>query len=293
MPTIFREPVTINGMEFNITSQTQIDIMEGWDDTPGVDAIIVPNGGGHGAVSGGLWTKKEKYITLGGMIHRPSRAEAQQAREQLIAAIDNGAVEIERVTPDGTLYVVARLYDKMGFDWPVEEGFRFVAPMVMLDPHKYVRDATVVTIVAFTGEDWYRIYDQSPDWSRTYTQSPDWSRTYQTDGSTQPTIASVENGDAVSRRLQFEVTGPLTAGDWRIVNETTGESMWLDLTVAAGQSIIIDVFNNKATLNGGDVTSYVYGSWLSMAPGSNNFRLLVGTSPSTATMTITAYKARR
>jgi hypothetical protein len=163
MPTIFREVVRVsaNGitLTFNSDSTTQCDIMDGWGNTPSVDSIIVPNGGAAGAVSGGPWLDKEKYMTLGGAVVRPSRAASLTFANDMRAMFRPGStLRIERDTPIGTLFTDARVYDIVTIDETVDEGFRWVVPVVALDPYKYSGVALTGQAGVFAGAPYFRAY---------------------------------------------------------------------------------------------------------------------------------------
>lgn len=162
MPTIFREVVRVSNavgtLTFNQDSLTQCDIMDGWGNTPGVDSIIIPNGGAPGAVSGGPWLDKEKYMTFGGAVVRSSRAASLQAADDIRSMFRPGStLRIERDTPVGTLFMDVRVYDSVIIDETVDEGFRWIAPVSALDPYKYSGSLTGQAGV-FAGAPYFRAY---------------------------------------------------------------------------------------------------------------------------------------
>lgn len=55
----------------------------------------------------------------------------------------------------------------------------------------------------------------------------------------------------------------------RITNLTTGQELTYTGRVSVGQTLVIDMLNQTATLNGKNVLQNVGGSWMSFAPGIN------------------------
>lgn len=95
-------------------------------------------------------------------------------------------------------------------------------------------------------------------------------------GSFAPSLVVTSEGDATSRKLVFDVTGPLTKGDWQLLHENTGDQLTVDLGLTAQQTVRFDCHAQTATLNGSPIDSLVFGDWLTLEPGSNTYRLTAG-----------------
>ena len=79
----------------------------------------------------------------------------------------------------------------------------------------------------------------------------------------------------------------LAAGDWLLVNETTGEKLWAYTTIVSGGVISVDMMNIKALQDGYDITHLIFGDWFGLVPGINTIRLYAGPDSSTAYAEIT------
>jgi hypothetical protein len=170
---------------------------------------------------------------------------------------------------------------------------RFTIPVVCPEGMKYALDPLTGVLGVFTGESWFREYAGTPA-ARTYLLSGGrWVRTYEqatASGPYPPSVTLTSGGDARSRRVTVEVNGPLAIGDWWLLNESTGEQLWVDVALLEGQQLVLDMAARTARLDGAPVDHLVYGDWLSLAPGANLFRLVSG-SASDAFATVTALPA--
>lgn len=83
------------------------------------------------------------------------------------------------------------------------------------------------------------------------------------DGST--TVVSIDSIDYV--RPVWTVTGP--AVDPSLSNSTTSETIYYSGTVTSSQTLVIDMQNKTAKLNGTSVVRNVSGNWVKFSPGNN------------------------
>lgn len=86
-----------------------------------------------------------------------------------------------------------------------------------------------------------------------------------------PTTITVDSIDRVYPI--WEVTGPVT--DPVIEVTTTGTALTYTGTITASQTLIIDMFNKTAKLNGTSVVSNVSGDWVYLTPGDNQVNFTV------------------
>lgn len=164
----------------------------------------------------------------------------------------------------------------------------FSLPLVAADPWKYGAQTLTGSVGAYTGDSWYRTYQPSTDgsgapvspWYRRYVfEAGVWVRRYVQDQpmSARPeSVTFTSDGTVVSDRVTVEVSGPLEAGDWYLVNESTGEQMSADVGLIEGQSLLFDCHTKTLTLNGTPVPELFLGDWLTLAPGTSVFRLRTG-----------------
>lgn len=265
--------------------------IDGWYGTAAPRAELEENGAIGGAIAVGPWEPAEAYYTLSGLIHSTDRQLLLDYRRQLLAALPAGRDMPLVVIGNGEdidLTVYVRRYDKpdINFDG---HNLVFSYPLVASDPYKYGSDLLEQQMGVFTGSAWFRTYlvDTAPTPDLYYrVHSVDLVpfpnlhyRTYeQADESSEfpPAAILTSTGDSTSRRVVARATGPLTRGDWAIVNEATGAAIWADLDLAPGQTARFDSLTQTATLDGAAIDSYVFGDFLTLEPGVNTYRLIAG-----------------
>lgn len=84
-------------------------------------------------------------------------------------------------------------------------------------------------------------------------------------GPTGPTVLDVESIDNVYP--VWEVTGPATNPQLSVL--TTNTTIQYNGSVTSTQTLVIDMFNKTATLNGASVIGNVSGDWVDFKPGEN------------------------
>ena len=84
-------------------------------------------------------------------------------------------------------------------------------------------------------------------------------------GPTGPTVLDVESIDNVYPI--WEVTGPATNPQLTVL--TTNTTIQYNGSVTSSQTLVIDMFNKTATLNGASVIGNVSGDWVDFKPGEN------------------------
>jgi hypothetical protein len=273
----------------------KITQFDGWFDGVEPDAVFVKNGGGAGAVASGPWVANEKAYVLGGRIF----CESDQIglfRRLLLAALPYNAEAAITVLgngldPDQQLFVRCTSKPTM----TAGAGLYFTFTLTALDPFRYGLDPLIGSVGVYTGQTWYETYSQpSTTWVETYSGSGSaWWETFQQAIATGPYpdgLTLTSSGDAASRRGTVTVTGPLTLGDWWLLNEATGDRLWADLALDVGQAMTFDCQRELATIAGADITSLVGGDWLTLEPGGNLYRLVAG-SQSNAFATFSTLEA--
>jgi hypothetical protein len=277
--------VRIPGLpDFNDTDRDLIvEDVGGYMDGPTPIPVLVPNGGGVGAVAVGDWAPAEDYLTVNGWIFSDAAALAgfrrvlldafTSATEAPLVILGNG-VDIDK-------QMFVRLYDRRTIS-QVDDRLAFSLPLVAPDPYKYALEPLSGQMGVFTGQSWFRDYALAGTrWVRTYTLTGGrWVRSYERrlpSGPFPTSLTLTSDGDMTSRRVTAAITGPLTAGDWWLVNEATGERLWVEVGVTADQTLVLDMRARTARLNGALMDHLVFGDWLSLAPGGNTYRLVSGT----------------
>lgn len=315
--------IRIPGMaDFNDIGQNDRVITDwgNWDSIAPPVPVIVRSGGVAGAVGSGDWAPAEEYYTLSGFVRTPQVNHWALKRQLLAAFRKDRSVPLVRLGGVGEpdLQVWVRLYDRPSLP---SDGYRlaFTFPLVALDPYKYGLQWLTGEVGVFTGQSWFEAYsnttvagaastyDASTYDSATYDGAgglTGWRREYTYNGSKwvlryrqavpagpyPQSLTILSEGDASSQRITAAVTGPLDLGDWWLLNEATGARLWADTALDVGQTITFDCMAKLATLDGSDISSTVYGDWLTLEPGANTFRLVAGRQ-SDATASVSALPA--
>lgn len=274
-----------------------VESLDGWDDTATTDSVFVGNGGGPGVCTSGEWLQTEGYLTVTGIIQAPP--EAQQIFRSLLLAGLPATSDVPLIVTGGSWDADKQAFVRR-FDKPTiarrRNYMRFTVPLIMADPLKYGLVPIAGTMGVWVGESWFGTYtDQgSGIWTRGYGfDGTHWVRTFRQfveEGAWPDAYTLTSEGDVTSQRLTVSVQGPLSAGDWWLINETTGARMWVAADVADGAELVLDCFNKTATLNGTSVDHLVYGDWLTLEPGGNTYRLLAS-AQSAGSATVTALPA--
>lgn len=262
-------------------SAFKITAFDGWYATAKPRAELLPSGVSHGATAVGPWDFAEAYYTLSGVIRSADRATLLGYRRDLLAALP--AAGASPITVLGNDEDVDLLVDVRRYDQPdirvVANNLMFTFPLVAVDPFKYAATALSASMAAFNGSDWFATFEidgGGDDWldlgADTYLLA------FETDSSAAADQAAVlfSPGDALSRRLTFTVTGPLDQGDWFLLHENTGQRLYADLALTAAQTLTFDCYAQRATLNGSEVDTLVFGDYLTLLPGDNTYRLVTG-----------------
>jgi hypothetical protein len=284
-------PITVGALVFN-AGDTRFTAtgFENFRAVAKPRAELVPAGGAAGAVAIGPWDDSEAYYTLTGRIFASSQADLLTYRMQLLDALpattDSPVIVGDYDGVDRAVYV--RLYDRPDITIRGND-LRFSFPLVGLDPLKYGITGEGGTMGVFIGDEFYQsfTYDAAPTPDDAYlpftldtAPTPDDAYFVFTQvvasGPFPPAVVLNSTGDAVSRRLTIVATGPLTQGDWKLINERTGNELWADVELVAGQSVVFDNYTQTATMEGSNIDNLVFGDWLTFEPGFNTYRLVAG-----------------
>lgn len=263
--------------------------LDGWFGVAQPRSELAPEIAGDGATAIGPWDFNEAYYVLRGLYRADDQSTLLAFRAQLLAALPaNADVPITVLSDYRDQVAYVRLYDKPEID---VKGtiLTWTMPLVATDPWKYSAEALTGQFGVFTGSNWYMAFSVNtvPNPDRYYAPfvldtAPSPDRAYmtfiqqQSTSAYPPAAVLTSDGDITSRRLKFEVTGPLVQGDWKIVHEQSGNELWVDIGLTSGQSIILDCYAQSATLAGASVDNLVFGDWPTLLPGANTYRLVAG-----------------
>jgi hypothetical protein len=265
MTTIYRDLVDVGGFIFNtptpIYYDFRIDEMAGWFDGPEVDAVISEFGVADGG-SPGFFPAKSKYVYVQGYVLFQSRAEGEQVKTIIGTAFPrNTDIEVIRHSPTPTKMTMRRA-GRIEFPQDLPEGIRFVVPLVATDPFRYsINDATI-SIGISTPDESGRVYP------RTYPL--EYLGVVGGGGNLGENFQNVGNANSYPVSV---INGPLSAGGWQLINETTGQRLTFNVSLTETQFLEIDHGSHTLKMNGYPYIAPAEGDWWPLIPGNNFIRL--------------------
>ena len=298
MTTIFKDPVTINGLAFNNGvadangCKFYIDQLDGWDETADVQTQVTSFGYSDGVEAANRWPLSEKYLQVGGYITVPSRTAAFYARQELVTNLKADDELVVLRTSPIPQEALCRRASKIEYPQNLEKDGAMRFLFTLMQPWPYKVDPTVFTgdAAPFAGGAYYRTYDPTGHW-RTYDSVGHW-RVYTPEfadpTSTEPQLITFINlGDSDAYPV-FTVHGPLLAGTWYLLHEETNTQLGFTLDLSTGQDLVIDMLNKTAYIGDGSVDYYLDGDWIHASPGTNTYRLISGATDDNAGFSIAA-----
>lgn len=284
MTTIYRDQVNIGDFVFNTDTPLyydfRIDSIAGWDDGPDLDINISDYGVADGG-SAGFFPAKAKYMQIEGYVECGNRVGMEDVKTILSQAFPrNIDIVIQRLSPVPKQMTIRRAgkieypHDEDGY----EDALRFVVQVVAPDPFRYSTAETILTTGISTPDESGRIYP------RVYPLVYDPVAGADT-GNLGVSFTNV--GSASSYPITI-VEGPVSAGGWQVVNDTTGQRLTFDISVGAGQTLEIDHANHSLRFNGYPFSSRAEGEWWPLIPGENFIRLTSSVFDAAASLEIHA-----
>lgn len=286
MSTIYKDAVTLGDLLLNdvVNGQYPIycDILDGWKNTADISVIITEQGISDGAVWAPRFPAKEKYLNLGGYYIAPDRVTAETVMDYLVREIQINA-EMTLIRYETTpKKMTVKLASAIQFDHSkVKEGFRFLCTLVAVDPNKYGLDLITASGSASTGQS-----TGGRSYSKVY------PLVYTGTANIGAGTVVINNVGTTPSPPMSRITGPITTG-WSLNNNTTGERLSFDRSLAAGEVLEIDHKNHTAMVSGSNVVASKRGTWWDIEPGINNIVLSVTEQNPTAQFTVTAASAWR
>lgn len=287
--TIFRDKLTIGTWTFNDPSnmpagvtQLGVNILDGWDDTMPVQALVTPRGSRDGDVPSDHFPARSRVVTLSGWMYCTSRTAARVAWTNLVAnafPLDTD-LTLTRYEPDVVKQLTVRRAGSIELPPATNltgPHFRFLVPLMAFDPLKY---ASTVDINATTG-----VAGQSSGGIVVPIKVP----IVFTAASGQLNQINAFNAGSYATRPVATFAGPLPTG-WHWDNTTTNSSLALDVSLGAGDSLILDHAAETATLNNTLISPAIIGSWWPIITGPNVLKLFGDFDPG-ATVTVTGRSA--
>jgi hypothetical protein len=288
MPSIWQDRITIGDLVFNDSVEYPsgivgrgwgVDVLAGWDKTPDLDAPYTEIGLVDGEIPGEFFAAKGKFINVSGWVHAIDRATADALWDQIVLGfMRNAELVLTRYEPIPKFMRVRRI-TPVERDATGPEAFRWATTVKAGDPFKYA-------LTPLTGS--AGVAGQSSG-GRSYPRTYPLTYTTITSGESN-SVVLINAGQADSSRLIVALNGPLNKGGWRLVNETTNETIKFDIGLLSTDVLEIDFHNEVALLNGAPVTVTITGDFFRLVPGVNVLKVYADFDPN-AGFDATGYSA--
>jgi hypothetical protein len=235
--------------------------VEGWLSTPPTEPILTPLGLSDRSAAAERFPMEAREITVHGHVLSPSFDTAESARHRLYRAFNGYTADIPITVAEA---IPKRVRARTGGAIETEplgpSHFAFAVPLVLPDPIKYgTLQRGGSTDAQAPGE----LFATFP-----FT----FPLAFSNSGRGTGRMALTNHGTAQTFPTS-RITGPLPQG-WRIVNETSGESLAFTTALGAGQTLTIDHTERTAAIDGYSIAALASGEWWSLAPGRNSLRFL-------------------
>lgn len=289
--TIFSDVVTIGTWTFNDpmalpagVTQAGVNILDGWDTGGPLEVVASSRGSRDGDVPADHFPLRSRIIQMGGWLYCTSRSAALNALTSLVGdafPLDTDLTLI-RDEPDVAKQLTVRVAGPVQI--PADTNvtgahFRFLATLQAFDPLKYAVDTDINATGGIAGALVGGLV------------VPVVLPALFAPAAGQGNNLTVENVGSHDTGPLVTITGPLPTG-WRWTNDTTGEALSLDLSLGAGDSLVLDHRLQQAFLNSSFVSPALTGDWWTLKRGPNVLKLFGDFDPA-ATVTVTGHSAWR
>lgn len=287
--TIFKDKITCGTWTFNDpgnlpagVTQLGINILDGWDDTMPVQALITSRGARDGDVPSSHFPARSRQITLSGWMYCTSRTAARKAWTDMVAhafPLDTD-LTLVRYEPDVVKQVTCRRSGSIELPPATNRSgphFRFLVPLMAFDPLKYSSTVDLNQTTGIAGL------------SNGGVVAPILLPIVFTAVAGQQNQIAVNNVGSYTTRPVVTITGPLPIG-WHWDNITTGFTLGLGVNLGASDVLVLDHAAETATLNNVQVSPAIVGAWWAIPPGPNILKLFGNFDPG-ATVTVTGRSA--
>ena len=237
---------------------------------PPIRGLTVPpirTASGNFSGRDGGWVSSQFYavreIVLNGTVRGDDCPDAAEKICRLQEAIGiRQKLPMYVTVSEGTTYFTEVYLADFNLDIDNERIHRFQMTLLAPDPNFYISDPddpnagwVDQTIFRLVGGGYITPYILPVEWE------PGSTPTIITNGSSMPAYPQII--------LEDEWTNP------RIVNNTTGAYVELNVTTTSGDKIVIDMYNRTVTLNGGSIlpSREAGSSWWALVSGNNSISL--------------------
>jgi hypothetical protein len=287
--TIFKDKITCGTWTFNDpanlpagVTQLGINILDGWDDTMPIQPLVTSRGARDGDVPSAHFPARSRTVTLSGWMYCTSRTAARLAWTNLVAnafPLDDDLI-LTRYEPDVAKRLTVRRSGQI--ELPPSTNltgphFRFLVPLLATDPLKYASTVDINSTSGVAGL------------SSGGVVVPVVAPIVFVATSGQLNQLNINNIGSYITRPVTTITGPLPTG-WHYDNSTTGFTLGLDVSLGAGDSLVLDHAAETVMLNSVQISPAIVGTWWGLQPGPNVLKLFGNFDPA-ATVTVVGRSA--
>lgn len=284
MSRMFSDPFTVSTSNFNFNtydedgSQWFCDIVDGWDETVDPVVEISTSGYADGGYASEFFPIGPRYMEVQGVVVAEDRDKALKAFRTLNGLFQPNVYRTARRYGPFNEQLTVRAASKVEKIIDLGHSFRWKVTLVAPWPYKTTIGTKSGESGAFTGKAYSTTYPRI--YPRLYTP-------VEGEGVGSADVQLLNNGNATAYPI-IEVTGPLTANSWQVVNTLTDQYMSFANALSAGQTLVVDTRARTAKIGGVDYDYYIRGDWLNLPAGQQSvFRLLTGVANPSARLKVT------
>lgn len=241
--------------------------VQGMDGAP-TSGGVVQRAGDHGAYAPPAYYAG-RPITLTVQATATSQALRDVARAALAQAVPVSDLATLRIDEPLPKQMQVRRSGQITETYPTLVDVVFTIGLIAPDPRKYSTALQTVTVA---------------QGSPAAGLAPPLTPPLTLPAGAPPMSATITNNGSFETRPTITISGPITAP--AVVNQTTGQAVsFAALTLAATDVLVVDLLNEKATLNGVFRTADLSSSWWVLQPGAATVQA-TGTAGAGAQMTV-------
>ena len=248
----------------------------------------------------GDWLLNEQYLTISGWVIAQPEAQEPIRQALLTNVPTNRGITIKVLgrgwDVDKQVFGVRR-YDAPKFDQR-QDRLKFSLPVVCPDPLRYGLAPLTGSFGIYVGANFYETFTGSGFAFETFTGTGFVNETFlgnQPVTPFPPALVLTSAGSYSSKRVTVDMVGPLTSGDWYLLQETAANRrLWLPFTIPASVTLSIDCYERRVTVNGiydRALSGRLRGEMLTLEAGGNLYKLVTGSTNGIPYATIRAYEA--
>lgn len=241
--------------------------VQGMDGAP-TSGGIVQRAGDHGAYAPPAYYAG-RPITLTVQATATSQALRDVARAALAAAVPVSDLATLRIDEPAPKQLLVRRSGPLTETYPTLVDVVFTIGLIAPDPRKYSTLLQSITVA---------------QGSPAAGLAPPLTPPLTLPAGAPPMSASITNNGSFETRPTITISGPISGP--AVVNQTTGQVVsFTALVLASTDVLVVDLLNQKATLNGAFRTADLASSWWVLQPGSATVQV-TGTAGAGAQMTV-------